>query len=34
MPAFKDTLAREDIWRIITYMRAGFPGADGRPPTK
>ena len=34
MPAFKDTLAREDIWKIIAYMRAGFPGADGRPPTK
>ena len=29
MPAFKDTLAREDIWKIIAYMRAGFPGADG-----
>jgi mono/diheme cytochrome c family protein len=25
MPAFKDKLAREDIWRVIAYMRAGFP---------
>jgi mono/diheme cytochrome c family protein len=25
MPAFKDVLNRDDIWRIIAYMRAGFP---------
>lgn len=25
MPAFNETLARDDIWRIIAYMRAGFP---------
>ena len=25
MPAFKDTLNREEIWKIIAYMRAGFP---------
>ena len=25
MPAFKDVLARDDIWKIVTYMRAGFP---------
>ncbi|MGI9383144.1 MAG: c-type cytochrome [Methyloligellaceae bacterium] len=25
MPAFKETLAQDDIWRIIAYMRAGFP---------
>ncbi|MGI9422848.1 MAG: c-type cytochrome [Hyphomicrobiaceae bacterium] len=25
MPAFKDTLSREEVWRIIAYMRAGFP---------
>jgi mono/diheme cytochrome c family protein len=31
MPAFKDKLSREDIWRIIAYMRAGFPHAKGRP---
>lgn len=27
MPAFKDSLGREDIWKIIAYMRAGFSGA-------
>ena len=27
MPAFKDALRREDIWQVIAYMRAGFPGA-------
>ncbi len=25
MPAFKNQLSRDDIWRVITYMRAGFP---------
>lgn len=25
MPAFKDTLSRDEIWKIIAYMRAGFP---------
>jgi mono/diheme cytochrome c family protein len=25
MPAFKGVLAREDTWKIIAYMRAGFP---------
>lgn len=25
MPAFKGTLSRADIWKIITYMRWGFP---------
>jgi len=25
MPAFQDRLTREQIWQIITYMRAGFP---------
>jgi mono/diheme cytochrome c family protein len=34
MPAFKDVLAREDIWKIVAYMRAGFPGAGGLPPAK
>ena len=34
MPAFKDTLAREDIWKIVAYMRAGFPGHAGTPPKK
>lgn len=28
MPAFKDTLTRKEIWQIIAYMRAGFPGPD------
>lgn len=25
MPAFKDTLSEEEIWKIVTFMRAGFP---------
>lgn len=25
MPAFKDVLTQEEIWKIITYMRGGFP---------
>lgn len=25
MPAFKGKLSREEIWRVIAYMRAGFP---------
>jgi hypothetical protein len=31
MPVFKDALAQDQIWQIITYMRAGFPavGAIG-----
>ena len=29
MPAFKDKLSRDDIWRVIAYMRAGFPDASG-----
>jgi mono/diheme cytochrome c family protein len=24
MPAYKDQLSRDEIWRIIAYMRAGF----------
>ncbi len=24
MPAFKDVLTRDEIWRVIAYMRAGF----------
>lgn len=31
MPAFKDTLKREEIWKIIAYMRAGFPD-NAKPP--
>jgi mono/diheme cytochrome c family protein len=33
MPAFKESLSREEIWQIIAYMRAGFPSdtvAEGR----
>jgi mono/diheme cytochrome c family protein len=29
MPAFKDVLSQDQIWRIITYMRAGFPPPAG-----
>ncbi len=25
MPAFKDQLSEQQIWQVITYMRAGFP---------
>lgn len=25
MPAFKDDLTETEIWRIVAYMRAGFP---------
>lgn len=25
MPAFKDKVSREEIWKIVAYMRAGFP---------
>lgn len=28
MPAFKDVLTRDDIWKIVTYMRAGFPAGQ------
>lgn len=28
MPTFKAKLAREKIWKIIAYMRAGFPALD------
>ena len=31
MPAFKDKLSRDDIWRVIAYMRAGFPDAASGP---
>jgi mono/diheme cytochrome c family protein len=27
MPAFKDKLTREQIWQIVTFMRAGFPAS-------
>ena len=28
MPAFKDKLSREQIWKIIAYMRDGFPDIE------
>ena len=28
MPAFRSKLSRDEIWRIIAFMRAGFPPAD------
>ena len=31
MSAFKDSLQRDDIWRVIAYMRAGFPTAGTMP---
>jgi len=27
MPAFKDRLSEDQIWQIVTFMRAGFPTA-------
>jgi mono/diheme cytochrome c family protein len=27
MPAFKDKLTSDDIWRVVAFMRAGFPAA-------
>jgi len=34
MPAFKSVLTREDIWKIIAYMRAGFPTGTTLPQGK
>lgn len=34
MPAFEDELTEDEIWRIITYMRAGFPPVDGAAPDR
>lgn len=28
MPAFKDTLTKDEIWKVVTYMRAGFPAGQ------
>ena len=28
MPTFKTKLSREEVWKIIAYMRAGFPEAQ------
>ncbi len=30
MPAYKNTLKQDDIWRIIAFMRAGFPVGDAK----
>ena len=30
MPAFKKRLAEEDIWKVIAFMRAGFPETAGK----
>lgn len=30
MPAFKDVLSKEEIWKIVAYMRAGFPAERAR----
>lgn len=32
MPAFKDKLSEDDIWRVVAYMRAGFPGEGAAAP--
>lgn len=32
MPAFKNELTRDEIWKIVTYMRAGFPGSKSPRP--
>lgn len=31
MPSFKNSLARDDIWKIVAFMRAGFPEAGPAP---
>lgn len=28
MPPYKDRLTEQEIWKIVVYMRAGFPGSD------
>jgi mono/diheme cytochrome c family protein len=32
MPAFKDVLSNDEIWRVVAYMRAGFPPEGGEAP--
>jgi len=34
MPAFKDKLSGEDIWRVVAFMRAGFPQPQDAPQPK
>lgn len=31
MPAYKDILTQREAWKLILYMRAGFPKLDGAP---
>ena len=31
MPAFKEQLSQDDIWKIVAYMRAGFPSSAQSP---
>lgn len=31
MPAFKGALSRDEIWKIVIFMRAGFPGKAEAP---
>ena len=28
MPPFKSVLEQDEIWRIMAYMRSGFPSLD------
>lgn len=30
MPAFGDSLSRAEIWKVITYMRSGFPAQQAQ----
>ncbi len=34
MPAFRDTLGRDDIWAVIAYLRAGLPEQAAAPPAR
>lgn len=35
MPSFKNELSEDEIWRIVAYLRAGFPDVDdGAAPKK
>lgn len=31
MPRFKDTLSKDDIWAVISYVQAGLPHQPRRP---
>jgi mono/diheme cytochrome c family protein len=33
MPAFKDKLSNDDMWRVVAFMRAGFPPQGGGEPS-